>query len=128
MCAAADLVRVDENGRPIYGVVYEIPMDNVDREIGPDLTATLDFYEGRNYERVPVRLSWLDGSPVLEMTQTYLVKEKQFDIKTSLGYVTHILTGLVEHPFPQEYVEFVLKQIELNNPELKVNELKKQMQ
>ncbi len=77
---------------------------------------------------MPIRLSWLDGSPVLEMTQTYLVKEKQFDIKTSLDYVKHIIVGLFEHPFPQEYVEFVLKQIELNNPELKVNELKKQMQ
>lgn len=114
-CAAADLVP-SEQGRSIYGILYEVPDFLLSRDTAePRGRKSFDEIEGE-YVRTPVELIAGDGSKV--QANTYLVRERVPDLKTSLAYVSHILLGLKEHGIPAEYCEYVRSRIVENNREL----------
>ena len=118
-CAAADIV-LDNSGRQIWGVLYSIPTDRIYRDTTPDGTKALDSIEGEgiNYlrHRIAVLRSDINGSSTEAVT--YVVKERRAGLRTSLQYARHILCGLREHDAPTDYVEYVIAQIVMNNPDL----------
>jgi len=115
-CAAADLVPTDK-GRSIYGVLYEVPDFLLSRDTAEARgRKSFDAIEGE-YVRTPVELIAGDGSQVQAIT--YLVRERQPNLKTSLAYVSHILAGLREHGIPEEYCAYIRSKIVENNLELK---------
>lgn len=117
-CAAADIVPRSD-GRSIYGVVYDVP----EYLLSPDTAKeknrrSLDAIEGEgtNYQRERITL-W--GANERKLTaMTYVVKNRQPNLRTSLSYVQHILNGLEEHNIPEGYRQYVRAQIVLNNPDL----------
>lgn len=117
-CAAADLLP-NKAGRSIYGVLYEIPEFLIFRDTAKQRNRkSLDAIEGEgaNYVRTTIGLITNDGEPVSAIT--YIVKNRQPNLKTSAAYVTHILTGLREHGMPAEYCQYVRSKIIENNGEL----------
>jgi gamma-glutamylcyclotransferase (GGCT)/AIG2-like uncharacterized protein YtfP len=114
-CAAADIVP-SENGRSIYGVLYEIPDFLLSRDTAKEHSRkSLDAIEGEgvNYIRRVIQLIKSDGSQIRAIT--YVVKDRKTDIKTSFNYVVRILCGLQEHNVPEEYHQYVVSQIIKNN-------------
>ncbi len=121
-CAAADLVP-STTGRIIYGVLYEVPDFLLSRDTAKQRNRkSLDAIEGEgtNYVRVMINLTTKSGSTV--SANTYLVKERRLDIKTSVAYVQHILLGLKQHDIPEEYRQYVRSKIIENNKDIE-NEL-----
>jgi cation transport regulator ChaC len=119
--AASDIVA--GRGRKIWGVIYDIPDYLIHRETAKARQRkSLDGIEGegKNYERVAIRLNWPDGSAVAEPVITYIGKKRVENIKTTQEYVDHILAGLAEHKIQAEYVSYVTVQILANNPQLNV--------
>lgn len=117
-CAAADLVP-STTGRSIYGVLYEIPDFLLSRNTAKQRNRkSLDAIEGEgtNYIRVMIDLITEGGSTVSAIT--YLVKERRFDLKTSVAYVQHILLGLKQHDIPEEYGQYVRSKIIENNGDI----------
>jgi len=106
-----------EQGRSIYGVLYEVPDFLLSRDTAEQRgRKSFDAIEGE-YVRTPVELIASDGSKVRAIT--YLVRERKAGLKTSLAYVRHILAGLQEHGMPEEYRRYVLSKIIANNGDLK---------
>ena len=117
-CAAADIVE-SEDGRPLMGVLYEIPDFLISREAAqPENRKSLDAIEnqGVNYDRRSIRVIMPGGE--IKSVITYVVINKRKGFKTSQQYAQHIVDGLKEHGFPQDYVEYVISTIEQNNKEL----------
>jgi gamma-glutamylcyclotransferase (GGCT)/AIG2-like uncharacterized protein YtfP len=110
---------VNSSGNHIWGVVYIIPNKLIERGINKS-TKCLDEIEGEgsNYRREQISLLSSDGEAIEESVITYTGLNRRQDIKTSLAYVTHLLNGLKEHSMPNEYVEYVKRQIIKNNSEL----------
>ena len=117
-CAAADIV--PNTGRKIWGVLYEIP-DRLIRRKTAKPRKSLDEIEGEgtNYSREPITLRYSDGTTVRDPVLTYIGKNRQKGIKTTIEYVKHIFDGLLEHNIPDEYVEYVKARVIANNPYLK---------
>jgi gamma-glutamylcyclotransferase (GGCT)/AIG2-like uncharacterized protein YtfP len=114
-CAAADIVSA--GGRKIWGVVYEIPDHLISRETSGD-RKSLDAIEGRKYERRNISLRYSDGSPVDKTVITYVVREREGGIQTSINYCQKIIAGLRENNVPEEYIEYVKGRCVANNPNL----------
>lgn len=117
-CAAADIAASD-SGQRIYGVIYEVPDFLISRESAKlHGQRSMDAIEGEgvNYVRKEIRVENAKGE--ILSTTTYVVKDPQLGLKTSLPYVTHILDGLNEHQLPAAYRAYVLAQIVQNNPAL----------
>jgi len=104
-CAAADIV--PGSGRNIWGVLYEIPQNLIDRHKS-GCRKSLDEIEGEctNYQRMTIDLKLPNGSRK-NGVWTYIGKDRKKWIQTSLPYVKHILCGLRENNVPEEYVEYV---------------------
>ena len=118
-CAAADLLPSDK-GRNIYGVLYEVPDFLLSRDTAKEMgRKSLDAIEGAgtNYDRAMIDIVTNDGKTVRAMT--YLVKNRQANLKTSAAYVSHILDGLREHEIPEEYCQYVRSKIIENNGDLR---------
>ena len=118
-CAAADIVP-SENGRSIYGVLYEIPEFLLLRDSArAQKRKSLDAIEGEgaNYVRSQIDLITSGGEAVRAVT--YIVKDRRLGLKTSAAYATHIINGLVEHDMPAEYCRYVLSRIIENNGDLR---------
>ncbi len=118
-CAAADIVPKEE-GRNIWGILYDIPEERIYREKSIGLT-TLDDVEGEGslYIRKLINVKYPNGDLLDEPVITYVVKNKKNGLKTSLEYVSHILKGLKSNSIPNEYIEYVKSRIIINNPALK---------
>ena len=117
-CAAADIAP-SETGRNVFGVVYQIPDFLIYRESANRRNRkSLDAIEGEggNYVREEIKLSKSDGTQIKALT--YVVREKMEGLKTSFAYVQHILKGMKEFQFPNEYREYVVSCIVSNNAEL----------
>lgn len=117
-CATADLLPSDA-GRTVFGVLYEIPDFLLSREASNERGRnSLDKIEGEgtNYVRTMIDVVTDDGATVRAMT--YVVKNRQANLKTSAAYVSHILAGLQEHNMPAEYCRYVLSKIVENNGDL----------
>jgi len=114
-CAAASIA--PGSGPRIWGAVYEIP----DRLMSRDTAGTrrsMDAIEGKRYRRETIDVldpsGRLEGRPVV----TYVAKEPETGLKTSLEYVGHILYGLWSLGAPDDYVAYVTSRILANNPDL----------
>jgi gamma-glutamylcyclotransferase len=118
-CAAADLLS-SKTGRSIYGVLYEVPDFLLSRATAKQKNRkSLDAIEGEglNYVRTTIRLITSDGASVRAIT--YLVKNRQTNLKTSAAYIAHILDGLREHNIPEDYCQYVRSKIIDNNSDLR---------
>ena len=117
-CAAASICPASD-GRPIFGVLYEIPESLVYRQKARALNLkSLDAIEGEgvNYDRTEIYVVQSDGA-VISAT-TYLARKAGPERKTSADYVRYILTGLAENDMPPAYREYVAACIVQSNPEL----------
>jgi len=118
-CAAADL-QPSNAGRTVYGVLYEIPDFLLSRETAKQSgRRSLDAIEGEgtNYVRAIIDVVTNVGEIVRALT--YVVKDRQPNLKTSAAYVSHILAGLGEHNMPKEYYRYVQSKIFENNEALR---------
>lgn len=123
-CAAADIVR--GSGRNIWGVLYKIPQRLIDRHKSGSCKS-LDEIEGEctNYKRVPIGVILPDGTR-RSGVWTYIGKNRKKWIQTSCEYVKYVMHGLRENnKIPNDYVEYVKRQIINNNPglESQINKL-----
>lgn len=116
-CAAANLLI--GTGRPICGVLYEIPDRLITRETAhPRRSLDAIEGEGTNYSREEISLCYPDGTRVQAPVITYIGLYHREGIETSISYASHILRGLREHNVADEYVEYVKSRIISNNPSL----------
>jgi hypothetical protein len=114
-CAAADIR--EGGGRPIWGVLYEVPDYLIRRETAGE-RKSLDAIEGQHYGRRPIRVQRPDGTPVAGEVITYTVLNPEPGQRTSIEYASHIIAGLREHGAPDEYLAYVKEQVIANNPDL----------
>lgn len=114
-CAAADIL--EGRGRPIWGVLYEVPDYLIQRETAGE-RKSLDAIEGRHYGRRPIRVQRLDGTRVAGEVTTYTVVNPEPGRRTLIEYASHIIAGLREHDAPDEYLAYVKARVIANNPDL----------
>lgn len=114
-CAAADIL--EGRGRPIWGVLYEVPDHLIQRETAGE-RRSLDAIEGWHYGRRPIRVQRPDGTRVAGEVITYTVVNPGRGRRTSIEYVSHIIAGLREHCAPDEYLAYVKARAIANNPDL----------
>jgi len=119
-CAAGDII--PGHGRKIWGVLYQIPDYLIKRETSGK-RKSLDGIEGKRYERIPISLRHPDGTAVNEDVITYVVRddERQDNLRTSLDYCRHIISGLRDYSdiVPDEYVDYAKARMIANNPDLR---------
>jgi hypothetical protein len=113
-CAAANIVAQGE--QPITGVLYDVPDELIRRETAPAGRKSFDAIEGNAYERRLIRVKKNDGSIVNALT--YVVREPARNLRTSVEYVRHIITGLRENGAEDQYVARVKHAAAANNPEI----------
>ncbi len=120
-CAAADLVP-DKNGRQIFGVLYEIPDNLIERDSAKlSKSKSLDAIEGEgsNYNRINIDVIDEMGSRLV--AKTYVALNRKTDIQTSQGYIEHILVGAQRNRLPEEYINYLKGCILSNNNILNVD-------
>jgi len=112
-CAAANIVRLP--GSRVWGVLYEVPDYLIRRETAGS-RKSLDAIEGEgeNYERGCISVRRPDGRIVEALT--YRTREPQSGLRTSTGYVRHIVLGLREQGAPEDYIREVKEIAKANNP------------
>jgi hypothetical protein len=111
-CAAADLV---DGNRLIYGVLYEIPDYRVYKRLQRGGLKTLDQIE-HGYRSEPIQVQLVpDGHP--RSAITYRVVNRRPNLKTAPHYVQYIVEGLRSHGAPPEYIAYVKRRAEENNPD-----------
>jgi hypothetical protein len=117
-CGAANIVACP-SGQVVYGVVYKLPDFLITRESAKAHgRRSMDAIEGEGINYVQQMILVENSECKALNAVTYVAKEPQTGLKTSLPYVTHILTGLDEHRMPPDYKTYVLRQIARNNPEI----------
>ena len=114
-CAAADIR--ESRGRRIWGVLYEVPDYLVSRATSGD-RKSLDAIEGELYERRVIRVMWPDATPVTGEVTTYVARNPEVGRRTSIEYVSHIISGLRAHGAPDEYLAYLKERVISNNPDL----------
>jgi len=113
-CAAADIVAEGEH--PVAGVLYDVPDELIRRETVPAGRKSFDAIEGKAYEPRLIRVKKRDGNIVDALT--YVVREPARNLRTSVEYVRHIITGLRENGAPEQYIATVKHAAATNNPEI----------
>ena len=105
--AACGIIPSD-TGRHIFGAVYLIPYDLIDRTCARPGRKTLDSIEGEgtNYNRVSILVSGVDTGRSFPAT-TYLPREQSWKAPTDQEYADYILCGLAEWHAPHDYVAYV---------------------
>lgn len=122
-CAVANLIPC--KGRRIWGVLYSIPDDRVFRAKCKEGIKSLDKIEGEGntYQRELIHVAFPNGKKVTDTVITYLGINGEMGLKTSMEYVTHIINGLNTNDIPQDYVNYVIERIKLNNSEILLDRL-----
>lgn len=112
--AAADLLPGE--GRAIWGALYEIPEEAIYRDKCPPTQNCLDAieHEGEHYVRTRIAVCDDEGTLLDGPVITYLGNRRSSGIRTSPGYVGHILTGLSAYAIPDDYLEYVYDRIATN--------------
>lgn len=118
-CAAADLLPSNA-GRTVYGVLYEIPDFLLSRATAKEKgRKSIDEIEGEGTNYVRAMIDVVTNNEATVRVMTYVVKNRQANLKTSAAYVSHILAGLREHNIPAEYCQYVRSKIVENNGNLR---------
>jgi cation transport regulator ChaC len=116
-CAASDIVRVP--GGKVWGVLYEVPDDLIDRETAK-ARGRKSFNEiegeGANYKREMLDVRRPDGEVVNVLT--YTVRSPRSSLKTSKEYVGFIVAGLRDHGVSEDYIAQVKAIAVANNPQI----------
>lgn len=123
-CAAADIK--PGFGRQIWGVLYVVPDFLMTREDAARVSRkSFDQIEGKSYRRIEIRVQDSENRPIQGPVVTYVVIRPRSGLRTSVGYVKHIISGLREHDTPAEYLDYVKNRAIVNNPDLstKLDEL-----
>jgi cation transport regulator ChaC len=116
-CAASDIARMP--GSKVWGVLYEVPDDLIDRETAKARgRKSFDEIEGEgaNYKREMIDVRRPDGEVVNALT--YTVRNPDPGLKTSKEYVGFIVAGLREHDVSEDYIAQVKAIAVANNPEI----------
>lgn len=113
-CAASDIVVGGDH--PVTGVLYEVPDELMGCDTAPPGRKSFDAIEGSAYERRMIRATKSDGTTVDAVT--YVVREPARNLRTSLEYVGHIVTGLREHGANEQYISRVKHTASANNPDI----------
>jgi gamma-glutamylcyclotransferase (GGCT)/AIG2-like uncharacterized protein YtfP len=114
-CAACDIVA--SPGNKVWGVLYEVPDSLIERQTAAEhKRRSLDAIEGEgtNYARGGIRVKLPTGRIVTAVT--YQVIKPTPDLRTSLEYVRHIVSGLREHEVADDYIAKVKAIAAANNP------------
>lgn len=114
-CAAADIR--EGRGRPIWGVLYEVPDYLIHRETSGE-RKSLDAIEGGRYRHRAIRVRRPDGTRVAGEVITYTVLNPKAELRTSIEYASHIICGLRAHGAPDEYLAYVKERVITNNSDL----------
>lgn len=121
-CAAADIIDGEET--QIFGVLYNIPDEKVYKGLCRPDSKCLDQIEGEgsNYQRIKIEVEDLNGKRIDKEVLTYVVnnEKRDFTVKTSSEYVSHIILGLENVNAPNDYVNYVKGKAKLNNQKLKI--------
>jgi Gamma-glutamyl cyclotransferase, AIG2-like len=98
------------SGRKIYGALYEIPYDLIDRAVVRPGRRSLDQIEGAgkrgNYYRTTIAVVGVESNKSIEVI-TYLPNSQDNPGFTDDEYAAHILEGLAQWNAPLEYIEYV---------------------
>ena len=116
-CAAADIVR--KPGSKVWGVLYEVPDDLIDRKTAKACgRKSFDAIEGEgiNYKREIIEVRRPDGQIVSALT--YTVADPKPGLKTSEKYVGYIVAGLRKRGVSEQYIAVVKAIAVANNPEI----------
>ena len=113
-CAASDIVRAP--GHKVWGVLYEIPDNRIDRGTCPPGERSLDMIEGDAYCRKSILVRTSDGNTVSAVT--YVVRQPTNGLRTNLAYVRHIVLGLRDRGVGESYIDEVKDIASANNPEI----------
>lgn len=118
-CATANIVPMTD-GQRVWGVLYEVPDELIDRHTAKQGQRTLDAIEGegKNHRRHSIRIRRTNGEQDEALTYVTLKPEKQLKRKASTEYVQLILQGLREHNIPQPYIDHVKSVATKHNPKL----------
>jgi len=117
-CAAADIVRTDEN-KTVWGVLYNIPDQLLSRETASTNTKSFDAIEGedKNYRRHWLLIRRPNGEISTALTYVAIRPKKRVK-RTSLEYVKLIIEGLREHNIPDDYIDEVKDVVKTHSPRL----------
>ena len=116
-CAASDIVA--KAGSVVWGVLYEIPDDLIDRKTAKARDRkSFDAIEGegKNYERRTIEVRRPDGRAIQALTYTVIAPKA--GLKTNIEYVRHIISGLREHGVEDDYLARVKTIASANNPDI----------
>jgi len=113
-CAAANIV--PGGNVQIWGVLYEIPENLIDRKLSGD-QKSLDEIEGEgtNYKRTNIQVLPNNEPDNIITAITYVVINRVPNIETSPEYASEIINGLKSHEIPYDYLEYVQNRILQNN-------------
>ncbi len=103
----------------VWGVLYEVPDHIIERDTEkPQRWKSLDQIEaeGKNTERITIRVRRVSGEEVAAITYVGIRKEE--GLRTTAEYSSCILDGLKSHGAPMVYVHKVREIILANNPDL----------
>ena len=113
-CAAANIV--PGGNVQIWGVLYEIPENLIDRNISGDKKSLDDIEgEGKNYKRINIQVLPNNEPDNIITAITYVVLNRVQNIETSPEYASEIINGLKSHEIPYDYLEYVQNRILQNN-------------
>ena len=119
-CAAADIIEGDET--KIIGALYDIPDRRVFRNQSKLGSKCLDQIEGEgsNYQRIKIKVENLKSQRINEEIFTYVVinEKRNYSLKTSIEYVSYIISGLENINISSDYIDYVKRKAIHNNPAL----------
>jgi cation transport regulator ChaC len=116
-CAASDIVT--KPGSKVWGVLYEIPDELIDRKRARAINRTsLDQIEGEggNYQRRSIDVRREDG--VSTTAITYTVSHPKAGLATGIEYVRAIVSGLRERNVAEDYISEVKARAIESNPKI----------
>jgi hypothetical protein len=114
-CAAANLVAKPGAMSKVWGVLYELPENRVFGKGNEESGRTLQDIEGGLYSPIKIQVV-CDGGQVKEAV-TFIAKSVA-GLKTSIDYVSHIVSGLKKFTVPDDYITTVKHIAIANNPEI----------
>ena len=98
-CAAADLIECKNGGRRIWGVLYQMTEENLEK--------LAKKIEGASYKEKDIEVVNADET---KTAKTFVVRgeKRRQGLGTSAKYVGHIVKGLRDQKVPDCYIQYVI--------------------